>query len=322
MTTDVVTEKKPLWISIEEKILQTASEDLSNKNLESAIHKIADELDNQGFNVSCHGGNLLNLRSAINARLDAGKPFLKDFNEAIAALKLEDLADPHLAAMKLITEVGQAWPDLHRSERRADVLRIMEKTRFDLLIAKAKSLAEDEGVRYLIAEEIDSKLITEALGVSQEKFSQVNAQVESERAERDRVKGLLEASQDKSDEEKVKYLINSNVSEELMIEMAGVDKAVIDSAKQAMEEELKEKKRKEEEEAEKKAAEAAGPPLEEIPPEELLGYIEEIRDILEFSDVEKEIRGMCEQSNIPKCLADIAVSDPEKLDELEKKAEE
>jgi hypothetical protein len=37
--------------------------------------------------------------------------------------------------------------------------------------------------------------------------------------------------------------------------------------------------------------------------------------------VEKEIRVMCEQSSIPKALVDIAVSDPDKLDELEKAAE-
>ena len=42
---------------------------------------------------------------------------------------------------------------------------------------------------------------------------------------------------------------------------------------------------------------------------------------MEFSDQEKEIRVMCEQSSIPVALVDIAVSEPEKLDELEKKAE-
>jgi hypothetical protein len=41
---------------------------------------------------------------------------------------------------------------------------------------------------------------------------------------------------------------------------------------------------------------------------------------MEFSDQEKEIRTMCEQSAIPKALVDIAVSDPAKLDELEKEA--
>ena len=36
---------------------------------------------------------------------------------------------------------------------------------------------------------------------------------------------------------------------------------------------------------------------------------------------EKDIRIMCEQSSIPNALVDIAVSDPDKLDELEKAAE-
>jgi hypothetical protein len=42
---------------------------------------------------------------------------------------------------------------------------------------------------------------------------------------------------------------------------------------------------------------------------------------MEFSDVEKDIRTMCEQSAIPVALVDIAISDPDKLDELEKEAE-
>ena len=53
----------------------------------------------------------------------------------------------------------------------------------------------------------------------------------------------------------------------------------------------------------------------------MLDYIENIREILDFAGNEKEIRVMCEQSSIPKALVEIAVSDPDKLDELEKKAE-
>ena len=88
-----------------------------------------------------------------------------------------------------------------------------------------------------------------------------------------------------------------------------------------MENELKEKQRLAEEEAARKKAEAEGPALENIPPDDMLGYIESIREIMEFSDQEKDIRVMCEQSSIPKSLVDIAVSEPDKLDELEKKAE-
>jgi len=88
-----------------------------------------------------------------------------------------------------------------------------------------------------------------------------------------------------------------------------------------MEDELKEKQRLAEEEAARKKAAAEGPALEDIPPVEMLAYIESIREILEFSDVEKKIRVMCEQSSIPKSLVDIVVTDPAKLDELEKKAQ-
>ena len=38
-------------------------------------------------------------------------------------------------------------------------------------------------------------------------------------------------------------------------------------------------------------------------------------------DVESEIRTMCEQSSVPKALVDIAIPDPDKLDELEEEAE-
>jgi hypothetical protein len=149
----------------------------------------------------------------------------------------------------------------------------------------------------------------------------VNAEIEKELAERARVAKLLEAVEDKSDEEKVKHLFENNVSEELIIEFAKVDQGAIDGAKQAMEAELEEKQRLEEEAAAKKAAEAAGPSLDDISPEDMLDHIEAIREIMEFSDQEKEIRVMCEQSSLPKALVDIAVSDPDKLDELEKKAE-
>ena len=103
--------------------------------------------------------------------------------------------------------------------------------------------------------------------------------------------------------------------------MAKVDQSAIDGIKQAMEEELKEKQRLEEEAAAKKKEAAAGPALEDISPDEMLDHIEAIREIMEFSDQEKEIRVMCEQSSIPKCLVDIAVSEPDRLDVLEKEAE-
>jgi hypothetical protein len=321
MATGEETKKKPLWLSIEENILELDSQDLSGENLETSIQRIAGELDNAGYNVSHHGGNMLQLRWAMNETHKIGRPLLKDFNTAIAALTLEDVADPYFATNELIHDIGNTWPKLKRSERRSDVIRIVEKTKLDLLITKAKGLPDDEGIRFLIEEQVAPEVITKGLDITGEKLDQVNAAMEKERAERARVATLLEAVEGKSGEEKVKHLFTNNVSEELIIEMAKVDQKAINGAKKAMEAELKEKQRLEEEAAARKKEAAAGPALEEIPPDEMLEHIEAIREIMEFSDQEKEIRVMCEQSSIPKALVDIAVSEPDRLDALEKEAE-
>ena len=321
MTTKDASRRKPLWLSIEENILGLDSQDLSAANLEASIQRVAGELDNAGYNVSNHGGNLLQLRWAMNDASKAGKSLMKDINAAIGAFKLEDVADLYAATDKLINDIAKTWPKLRKSERRADVIGMVEQTRLDLLIAKAKDLSGDEGIRYLIQEKVKPKVITGALDITQEKLDQVNAQIEAERAERARVTKLLEKVEGKSDEEKVRHLFDNDVSEELIIEIAQIGQSAIDDAKKAMEEELKEKERLAAEAAAKKAAEAAGPALDDIPPEEMLDHIEAIREIMEFSDQEKEIRVMCEQSSIPKALVDIAVSEPDKLDELEKQAE-
>jgi hypothetical protein len=321
MTTSDTTEKRPLWLLIEENILTLDSQDLSGENLEASIQRIAGELDNAGYNVSNHGGNMLQLRGAINETSKVGRPLMQDFNTAIAALTLEGVADAYFAANQLISDIGKTWPKLKKSERRADVIRIVEQKRLDLLIAKAKELPGDDGIRFLIEEQVAPEVITSALDITEEKLGQVNTEMEKERAERSRVAKLLEAVEGKSDEERVRHLFENDVSEELIIAMAKVDQDAIDGVKQAMEAELKEKQRLEEEAAARKKQEAAGPALEEIPPDEMLEHIEAIREIMEFSDQEKEIRVMCEQSSIPKNLVDIAVSEPDRLDELEKKAE-
>ena len=313
--------KKPLWLSIEENILALDSQDLAGDKLEPSIQRIAGELDNAGYNVSRHGGNLLKLRWAVEKALKVGSPLLKDFNTAIAAFNLEDVNDPYAATSKLLDDLGNTWPELKIPEHRADVIQIVEKTKLDLLVAKAKCLPGDESIRLLIEEQVASKVIISELEISDEKLDQVNAEIKKERAERTRVATLIEAVEGKSNEEKVRHLVEKDVSEKLIIEMANVDQGVIDAVNQAMEAELKEKQRLAEEEAARKKAAAAGPALEDIPSDEMVGYIESIRDIMEFSDQEKEIRVMCEQSSIPKCLVDIAVSEPDKLDELEKNAE-
>ena len=321
MTTSDAFEKKPLWLLIEENILALDSQDLAGEKLEPSIQRVAGELDKSGYNVSRHGGNLLKLRWAVDKAKKVGRPLLKDFNTAITAFTLEDVADPYRATTKLLDDIAETWPELRIPERRADVIKIVEQTKLDLLITKAKNLSGDESIRLLIKEQVDSQVITSALEISDEKLKQVRAEIKKELAERARVATLLEAVADKSDEAKVRHLFDNNVSVELIIEMAKVDQGVIDAAKQAMEEELKEKQRLAEEEAAKKKAAAAGPALEDIPSDELIDYIDSIREIMEFSDEEKEIRIMCEQSSIPKSLVDIAVSEPDKLDELEKNAQ-
>ena len=321
MTTNNATEKKPLWLQIEESILGLDSQDLSGAKFEESVQQIAGELDNAGFNVSHHGGNLLKLRWALDETRKVGKPLLEDINTAIAAFTLDDVADPYLATNTLINDIGKTWPELKKSERRSDVIQMVEKTKLDLFIAKAKELPGDEGIRLLIEDKVAPEVITSAMEITEEKLQQVNTQMEEERAERARVETLLGKVEGKPNEEKVKHLIENTVAEELIIEMAEVDQGVIDTVKQAMEEELKEKQRLAEEEAARKEEAAAGPSLDNIQSDEMLDYIESIREIMEFSDQEKEIRVMCEQSSIPKSLVDIAVSEPEKLDELEKAAE-
>jgi hypothetical protein len=320
MTTDDATAKKPLWLLTEERILQLDEQDLSGESLEASIQRIAGELDGAGYNVSRHGGNMIKLRFAVDKARKVGRPFLKDFNDTVSALTLDDVIDPYVATTHLIDRLGDTWPELRSSRRRPDVIEIVENTKLNLLIAKAKGLPDDQGIRLLIEEEVDFHVITKGLEITEEKLEQVNEQIKKERAERARVASLLEKVADKTNEEKVRHLYEKDVSEELIVEMAGVDQGVLDAVKKAMEAELKEKQRLAEEEAARKKAEAEGPALEDIGPEDMLAYIESIREIMEFSDEEKDIRVMCEQSAIPKALVDIAVSDADKLDEMEKKA--
>lgn len=321
MTTSDALEKKPLWLSIEEKILALDSQTLSSGNLEASIQRIAGELDDAGYNVSGHGGNMIRLRFAVDKACEVGQPLLKDFNAAISALTLEDAGAPYVATSNLLDKMGATWPELRSPERRPDVIEIIENTKLNLLIAKAKGLPDDGGIRLLIEEAVDFQVITKALAITEEKLDEVNEQIKAERAEIARVAALLEKVADKSDQEKVRHLIDNDVSEALILEMAKVDQTAIDAVKKAMEDEIKEKQRLAEEEAARKKAEAEGPSLDDIPADELIDYIDSVREIMEFSDQEKEIRVMCEQSSIPKALVDIAVSEPDKLDELEKKAE-
>jgi len=321
MTTNAASDIGPLWLSIEEMILELADGDLAPDTKEGTIQRLARDLDEAGYNVSRHAGNMLELRAVVDERVAAGSPLLKEFNSAVGALQLEDLGNPTAAAGRLAREVGESFPLLKSLERRADVVRIVERTRLDLLIARAKELGGEPGIRFLITSDVGVEVVIQSLGITREEYDQVVAKMAAERAERERVIGLLEDVAEAPEDARIKHLIDNEVAEELIVELAEVDQDAIDAVKVAMEEALAEKRRLEEEAAAARKAEAAGPALEDIPPDEMLDYIESVREILEFSEVEKEIRFMCEQSKIPNSLVDIAVSDPAKLDELAAEAE-
>lgn len=315
-------EAKPLWLMMEEKILELDTSDVSGSSLEATIQRIAGELDGAGCNVSGHGGNLMQLRWAIDKMKSVGKPMLKDLNGALAEFSLDDVIDPYAATTKLLDDIRQTWPELRDPARRPEVIKAVEQAKLDLLTAKAKGLEGDNGIRLMIGEGVKDVTIISSLGITDEKLAEVKETIKKELAEKARVTGLLEKVADKSDEEKVRYLFDNDVSEASVLDIMKVDQSVIDTVKKAMEEEIKEKERLAAEEAERKRKEAEGPSLEDISAGDMTYFIDSIREIMEFSDVEKEIRTMCEQSSIPKCLVDIAVSEPEKLDELEKKAQE
>jgi len=312
---------EPLWLAIEKKILDLGAHDFSGDKTESAVQLLAAALDEGGFSVSKNAGHMLDLRGALGARITVGRPLMGDLNKHLEALTLDDVASPYTATVRLLDEVGGDWPKLRDSDRRGQVFRIIEGIRLDLMVAKAKGLDGDGGVRFLIGGGVAADVIVGRMGITREEFDRVMAAVEAERAERARVAQLLQAAESKPAAERIRHLITSDVSDELIIEMAGVGQSAIDDVKWAMEEEIAEKARLAEEAAAKKAAMAAGPSLEDIPPDEMLEHIEAIREIMEFSDAEAEIRTMCEQSSVPKDLVDVAVSDPEKLDELEAQAE-
>ena len=313
--------KEPLWILIEKQIQEYSDEGFSEANRLETARKIAEELDQTGYNVSKSGGNWLRLRAALEARNRVGRPFMQDFDQAISGLGLDDIEDTFATAMKIIRDLGKDWTAFLVSEYRADVDEIVANKRTDLMIAKAKDLAGEQGIRYLLSESFEPQVIIKVLGISEEEYNTAKSKIDAELAERARVQGLFAKLENASEEDKIRRLLKENAAEELIIELGGIEQSAIDAVKKAMEEELAEQKKKEEELAAKKAAEAAGPALEDIAPDDMLEYIEGIREILEFSDVEKDIRVMCEQSAIPKALVDIAISDPDRLDELEKEAE-
>lgn len=314
-------EQKPLWLEIEEKIQKLPDGELGAGNREAAVRKLAGQLDEQGLNVSGTAGKMLDLRWALDAREQVGRPLMADLQGALGKLTLDNVANPHTTTMEIMGTLSQDWPILKRADQIRDLKKMVETTRLDLLIAEARTLEGDRGIRYLRKAQVADEAILSGLDIPAERLAEVDAAMAAEKAEIKRVKELLASVAEKPELDRIKHLLNHDVAEDLIVEIAEVDQSAIDAAKVAMEEEMREKQRLAEEEAARKKAEAEGPALEDIPADEMLEHIEAIREILDFSDQEKEIRVMCEQSGIPKALVEITVSDPDKLDELEEKAE-
>jgi hypothetical protein len=319
--TSAAASHQPLWLAIEAEIAEHGSEAFSGSAKESTVQKIARTLDDQGFNVSHHAANLLMLRRAVDVRETVGRPLMNDFKAATEAMTLDDVANPIQATIAFAHRIGADFPDFLDLDRRSDLRSIINGIRLDRLVAKAEEIAGDQGIRYLIENQVADSTIIDRLSVDREKIDGVKAAIAAELADIKRVNGLLAEVEGQDDATKAKHLITKDVTDENIVEIAGLGQDVIDQAKKLMEEEIKEKERlAAEAEAAKKAA-AEGPKLEDIPADEMLEHIEAIREIMEFSDDPGEIAAMCEQSNIPKALIEIATTDTAKLDELEAAAE-
>ena len=310
----------PLWMAMEERILGLAPSDLEGGRREASVQRLARELDGAGYNVSRHAGNMLELRWAVDARAAAAGSLLEAFNAAVAALTLDDLERTGPATIALVRKVGETWPRIKELDRRPDILKIVEGRKLDLLVARAKELGGDQGIRFLIAKDVAKATIVGALGLTDARYDEVTAAIAAEKAEQARVEKLLAEVADRDAVAKAKHLITNDVADASIVALAGLDQAVIAGAREAMAAEIREKQRLAEEAAAAKKAAAEGPALDAIPPAQMLDYIGQIREIMEFSTVEAEIRAMCEQSSIPKSLVDAVAGDPARLDELEKGA--
>ena len=315
--TTATTQNQPLWLSIEARIAELESSDFAGAAKENTVKKLAEVLDGDGYNVSRHAANMLMLRRALDERDRVGRPLIADYTAAIEALTLDDVVNPLQATIALTHQIGDEWPEFANLDRRGDLRTIVDGVRLDLLVKEANEAEGDQGVRYLIENEVDETTIIERLSIDEAKLEGVKEAIAAELAEIEHVKSLLEEVAGQDDVTRAKHLITKDVAEASILNIANIGQDVIDQANKAMEEEIKEKERlAAEAEAAKKAA-AEGPKLEDIPADEMLEHIEAIREIMEFSDDPDEIRTMCEQSNLPKALVEIAVTDAAKLDELE-----
>jgi hypothetical protein len=305
-------ETTPLWLAMEEKISELSDADLAS-GTEAVVQSAAAALDAAGYTVSTHAANMMALRNAVAARQAAGHALLGDLEAAIDGLALTDVEDTLKATVGLATYLGDVWPRMMDFERRGDLHAMVQRKRLDLLVVEASTRDTDHGIRYLLGEHVEHPVIADRLGVSQEQIDRVIAAIKAEAAAVAKVQELLAEVKGKADDVQVRHLIDNGLPEATIIEIGGFGQDVIDAVKAAIAEEKREAERKAAEEAERKKAEAEGPAIEDIPEDELEQHVEAIQEIMEFSEDPDEIRTMCEQSNIPKALIDLAIEDADKL---------
>jgi hypothetical protein len=231
MTVSKDNSREPLWIAMEKKILEHASADSSGSSMESSIQKIASELDSSGYCVSSHGGNMLQLRWAMEEKNRNRKPLMQDLNEAIKKLTFEDVENARAAAAKVINALGAAWPKIQDSDRAPTILGMVEKVRLGFLVQRAKDLSESQSIRYLIDYKLASDVIVRELGILQERYDQEVADIKEEQAKKTHAASLLSAVADKTEEERIRHLINNDITDELIVEIAGVEQASVDNVR-------------------------------------------------------------------------------------------
>ncbi len=80
--TSAATQNQPLWLSIESRIGELGSSDFAESRAEETVHKLAEILDGDGYNVSRHAANMLMLRRAVDERTRVGRALITDYTTA------------------------------------------------------------------------------------------------------------------------------------------------------------------------------------------------------------------------------------------------
>ena len=69
---------------------------------------------------------MIQLRFAMDDMIEVGRPLMKDFNDAIAALSLEDVVDIYSATRKLRDDLGGTWKEIKNPDRGSVVVEFVD----------------------------------------------------------------------------------------------------------------------------------------------------------------------------------------------------